>query len=80
MKSPMLYCLLAAIGLPGCTRADQAPIVPVAHVDVPRYMGRWYVIATIPTRPHWPRPSHRGFPPPAASPSDGDHAHIHVAQ
>ena len=51
MKSPMLYCLLAAIGLPGCTRAGQPPIAPVAHLDVPRYMGRWYVIATIPTRP-----------------------------
>ena len=26
------------------------PITPVAHVDLPRFMGDWYVIATIPTR------------------------------
>lgn len=26
------------------------PIKPVAHVDLPRFMGNWYVIATIPTR------------------------------
>lgn len=26
------------------------PIKPVAHVDLPRFMGTWYVIATIPTR------------------------------
>lgn len=27
-----------------------SPITPVPHVDLPRYMGNWYVIATIPTR------------------------------
>ena len=26
------------------------PIKPVAHVDLPRFMGNWYVIASIPTR------------------------------
>ena len=26
------------------------PITPVPHVDLPRFMGDWYVIATIPTR------------------------------
>lgn len=26
------------------------PITPVAHVDLPRFMGNWYVIASIPTR------------------------------
>lgn len=30
--------------------ASLPPIQPVAHVDLPRFMGRWYVIATIPTR------------------------------
>jgi apolipoprotein D and lipocalin family protein len=25
------------------------PIKPVAHIDLPRFMGDWYVIATIPT-------------------------------
>ncbi|RAN82972.1 hypothetical protein B5P43_02645 [Bacillus sp. SRB_336] len=29
---------------------DWPPITPVAHVDLPRFMGNWYVIATIPTR------------------------------
>lgn len=32
-------------------RADHLPpIQPVAYVDLPRFMGRWYVIASIPTR------------------------------
>ncbi|MGC1547951.1 MAG: lipocalin family protein [Rhodanobacter sp.] len=26
------------------------PIQPVPHVDLPRFMGQWYLIATIPTR------------------------------
>lgn len=30
--------------------AELPPIQPVAHVDLPRFMGTWYVIATIPTR------------------------------
>jgi apolipoprotein D and lipocalin family protein len=29
---------------------DLPPIKPVAHVDLSRFMGDWYVIATIPTR------------------------------
>ncbi|HWU76497.1 MAG TPA: lipocalin family protein [Rhodanobacter sp.] len=29
---------------------DLPPIKPVAHVDLPRFMGDWYVIASIPTR------------------------------
>ncbi len=31
--------------------ADLPPITPVPHVDLPRFMGDWYVIATIPS---WP--------------------------
>lgn len=38
---------LVALPLFGC--AAQAPIAPVSHVDVQRYMGDWYVIAAIPT-------------------------------
>ena len=30
--------------------SDLPPIKPVAHVDLPRFMGDWYVIAAIPTR------------------------------
>lgn len=51
MKPRLLYCLLIAAGLPACGHTTQPPITPVAHVDVSRYMGRWYVIAAIPTRP-----------------------------
>ncbi len=45
--------LLMALGLlvaGHAARAAEPPIAPVAHVDLPRFMGRWYVIATIPTR------------------------------
>ena len=31
----------------GCAR--QPPLATVAHVDLPRFMGDWYVIANIPT-------------------------------
>src|SRR5580658_5236186 len=31
----------------GCT-SMKAPLTPVSHVDLPRYMGDWYVIANIP--------------------------------
>lgn len=41
-----LVCVLA---FGGCVRAE-SPIRPVPHVDLSRYMGRWYVIASIPTR------------------------------
>jgi apolipoprotein D and lipocalin family protein len=44
--------LLAALlaGTAGCSAAAPAKIKPVQHVDMQRYMGRWYVIASIPTR------------------------------
>jgi apolipoprotein D and lipocalin family protein len=40
--------LLLAFGLAGCA-ARQAPIEPVGNVDLHRFMGDWYVIASIPT-------------------------------
>lgn len=39
--------LATAVAASGC--ADVKPIPAVPHVDVSRYMGRWYVIAAIPT-------------------------------
>lgn len=33
----------------GCGAARRPDIQPVRHVDLDRYMGRWYVIASIPT-------------------------------
>lgn len=42
---------LAALGLTACRSTwAQKPITPVAHLDLHRYMGRWYVIAAIPSR------------------------------
>ncbi|MFM2287009.1 MAG: hypothetical protein RL684_152 [Pseudomonadota bacterium] len=43
-----IACLLLGTALGGCLRNVQ-PIQPVAHVDLDRFMGRWYVIASIPT-------------------------------
>ena len=37
---------LAALLANGCA---EAPIPTVAHVDLERFMGRWYVLASIPT-------------------------------
>jgi apolipoprotein D and lipocalin family protein len=38
--------LLAFLGLSGCTTPPRPPTV--AHVDLERYMGRWYVISHVP--------------------------------
>lgn len=41
----------AVVLIPGAALAGNLPpIKPVAHVELPRFMGDWYVIATIPTR------------------------------
>lgn len=49
--STRLIILGLLLGLTGCRSAlAQKPIRPVSHVDLPRYMGRWFVIASIPTR------------------------------
>ena len=37
-------------GLAACTSAPPAPMPTVPRVDLARYMGDWYVIASIPTR------------------------------
>ena len=42
--------LLLAAALTACADARQPPITPVESVDLPRFMGRWYVIGIIPTR------------------------------
>ena len=46
----LLPLLAAGMLLGGCS-SNTRPIPPVAHVDVPRFMGDWYVIAHIPSRP-----------------------------
>lgn len=47
-KSLLLICSLAMVAVTACA-SDMAPIKPVAHVDLPRFMGGWYVIASIPS-------------------------------
>ena len=51
MKLPKFLLLTCAIVLaPSVAIAsDLPPIKPVAHVDLPRFMGPWYLIASIPT-------------------------------
>jgi apolipoprotein D and lipocalin family protein len=41
--------LLAAVILSGCQSVQRAPLGLVAQVDLERFMGDWYVIASIPT-------------------------------
>jgi apolipoprotein D and lipocalin family protein len=40
---------LLALLLAACQTVSRPPIATVAHVDLPRFMGAWYVIASIPT-------------------------------
>lgn len=50
MKRLAVLAGVVATALVGCSH--QAPTVkPVAQVDIERYMGDWYVIAHIPSRP-----------------------------
>jgi len=49
MKRIAAITLALAAALAGC--ASYPPMPPVAHVDLDRFMGDWYVIASIPSRP-----------------------------
>jgi apolipoprotein D and lipocalin family protein len=42
--------VIAMLMLAGCRTVQQPPLPTVAHVDLQRFMGDWYVIASIPTR------------------------------
>ena len=48
-KILLMICAMA-VAATAVHAVDLPPIKPVAHVDLPRFMGTWYVIATIPTR------------------------------
>jgi len=48
---PLLSMLTVALFGAGCSAHDTRPIPRATSVDVPRFMGDWYVIAHIPTRP-----------------------------
>ena len=50
LLSPRLSLLsLVMIMLSACQSARLPPLTTAAHVDLPRFMGDWYVIANIPT-------------------------------
>ena len=49
MYKPTLLAMVATLLLAGCQSMPQTPITTVEHVDLPRFMGDWYVIANIPT-------------------------------
>jgi apolipoprotein D and lipocalin family protein len=49
MNKPALLAMIAALLLTGCQSMPQTPIATVDYVDLPRFMGDWYVIASIPT-------------------------------
>ena len=44
-----LLILSACLALASCAAMPKEPIKTVEHVDLPRFMGDWYVIANIPT-------------------------------
>jgi apolipoprotein D and lipocalin family protein len=43
------FSLLALLALTACQSAPPMTMNTVPHVDLPRFMGPWYVIASIPT-------------------------------
>ncbi len=44
----LLACAVAAVSAAACA-GHLPPVQPVAHADLSRFMGKWYVIAAIPT-------------------------------
>ena len=47
-RNLLAACTLGLVAV-AASAASSSPIKPVAHVDLPRFMGDWYLIATIPT-------------------------------
>jgi len=45
----LLFLLPALVALAGCQSAPRTPLPTVPRVDLARFMGDWYVIASIPT-------------------------------
>ena len=43
-----VWSLVVLFSLAGCSTMNTPPLRTVAHVDLDRYLGRWYVIANIP--------------------------------
>ena len=49
MKELFIFCLLLFLAV-GQVRAESKPLEVVPFVDINRYLGTWYEIATIPAR------------------------------
>jgi apolipoprotein D and lipocalin family protein len=49
MSPRNVLAAIAALALAGCSSVSRPPVPTVAHVDLERFMGDWYVIACIPT-------------------------------
>ena len=49
MLRTFLNGLLLSLFLASCASVPKTPIPTVAQIDLPRFMGDWYVIASIPT-------------------------------
>lgn len=49
MYHATILCALAALALAGCSSVPRPPVPVVEHVDLERFTGDWYVIASIPT-------------------------------
>lgn len=47
-RTLLVASLLAVVGISGCA-TTMPPIRPVSKVELPRFMGSWYVIASIPS-------------------------------
>lgn len=41
--------LVLSFSLFGCSAMPRVPLATAAHVELPRFMGKWYVLASIPT-------------------------------
>lgn len=46
----LLIAIALSCGLSMALSASRAPLSPIASLDVPRYLGRWYEIAKFPNR------------------------------
>lgn len=49
MRHISVVTLALSLFLSSCAHMSKDPLPAVAHVDLPRFMGDWYVIASIPT-------------------------------
>lgn len=48
IRRTLLAILLLALALAGCNSAPERHPQPLPYVDLPRFMGTWYVVARIP--------------------------------